>query len=106
MKKMPELIEKFRSRLHVLEKEEEESEKRKQVLLDEAREYFGYKMDNNDPRFKEMQEAKAEEELKMRKKKKKEAKQARILAKLKEMSAKKLENKQDEILQTIETNDK
>ena len=53
--------------------------------MEEARDYFGFHIDPRDPRFKEMQEMKAAEELQMKKKRKKEEKVIRVESAIKRM---------------------
>lgn len=83
MGKMPQLIQQYRARLAKADEKEHELDLKRQALLDEAREYFGYSIDPRDPRFEQMKEKKEEEEKTLKKKKKKEEKMARFMATLK-----------------------
>ncbi|ESO09645.1 hypothetical protein HELRODRAFT_184006 [Helobdella robusta] len=76
--KMPQYIKEYRARLKKAEEQELQLKKKRQVLLDEARDYFGYQIDPNDPRFEQIKLAKEEEEKKMMKKKKKEEKLSNV----------------------------
>ena len=55
-------------------------------LVEEVKEYLGFKVDSKDPRFKEILEKKELEEKKRAKEAKKKEKQARALAKLRQMT--------------------
>ena len=91
MKKMPDIIEAFRNKIHLKEERLLEQQAKHQALLDEARDFFGYNVEKNDPRFVQMQELKAEEEQKLRKKRRKEEKERKwqeTLAKMAEEAAK------------------
>ena len=67
MKKMPEFIKDHKTKLLKKAQKESEMQKKKQVLLDEAREYFGYNISPFDPRFEQMKLQKEEEEKKGKK---------------------------------------
>ena len=67
MKKMPEFIKEYQMRLRKESEKESEMQKKKQALLDEAREYFGYNISPSDPRFEQMKLQKEEEEKKGKK---------------------------------------
>lgn len=82
MKKMPALIEELRSKLMKAEEAEKTQEVKRQAMMNEARDYFGFDIDPRDPRFIHMQELKAEEEKQAKRKKRKEDKQARLMAML------------------------
>lgn len=79
MAKMPQIIDEYRGKLAKADQLEEEREAKRRVLLEEARDYFGYDIDPHDPRVERMQEMKEEEERKLKKQKKKEAKNAKWL---------------------------
>ncbi len=51
LKKMPKQIENFYQRIVKKEKADEERLKKKQELLDQAREFYGYEVDMRDMRF-------------------------------------------------------
>lgn len=55
-------------------------------LIEEVKEYLGFKVDSKDPRFKEILEKKELEEKKRAKEAKKKEKQAKALAKLRQMT--------------------
>jgi len=78
MAKMPEIIKQYRTRLAKADELELVQENKKQVLMSEAREFFGYDLDRSDPRFEQMALAKEEEEKKLKKKKRKEEKLVKI----------------------------
>ena len=52
---MPQFIETYKQRLHKLELEERKVEEKRRALLEEARDFFGYRIDPRDPRFVQMQ---------------------------------------------------
>ena len=76
---MPQLIDEYRKKLSKADEQEQQREAKRQALLEEARDYFGFDIDTRDPRFERMQEMKEEQEKKMKKLKKKEAKTTRWL---------------------------
>ena len=80
--KMPQFIEQFRQKMQKKELARQEQEKKKEALVEEAREYYGYPISYYDPRIEELKAKKEEEEKKRLKAKKKEEKQARWLASL------------------------
>ncbi|XP_005107702.1 growth arrest and DNA damage-inducible proteins-interacting protein 1 [Aplysia californica] len=82
MSQMPRLISEYRKRLQQAEKEVRDRQSTKEALLEEAREYFGYKIQANDPKFEQMMEERAEKEKKEAKKRKKEEKLKKAAAKL------------------------
>jgi len=51
LKKMPKQIENFYQRIAKKDKTDEERLKKKQELLDQAREFYGYEVDMRDARF-------------------------------------------------------
>jgi Growth arrest and DNA-damage-inducible proteins-interacting protein 1 len=79
MAKMPQLIDDYRSKLKKADEQERQREAKRHALLEEARDYFGFKIDPRDARFERMQEMKEEEKKKLKKLKKKEAKTTRWL---------------------------
>ena len=82
MAKMPEYIAQYEKRLQKEQDAKKKSQEKKQRLMDEARDFFGYDIDPRDERFKQMQEMKAEEEKKLAKKRKKEEKMKKSLLRL------------------------
>jgi len=77
MAKMPEYINLYKQRLQKQKDAELKVENKRKALLEEAREFFGYHIDPRDPRFLQMQEMKAEEEIKMKKLRKREEREAK-----------------------------
>ena len=75
---MPQVIKDYRNRLQKLEDQEKQKLVKKKAMLDEARDFYGYSIDANDPRFEQMKLAKEEEEKKLKKKKKMEEKMAKL----------------------------
>ena len=75
---MPQFVKEYNTRLEKIAETERQQEAKKQELMEEARDYFGYSIDPRDPRFEEMKLQKEEEEKKVAKKKKKEAKAIRL----------------------------
>ena len=82
---MPQYIEEFRQKLYDKQNALDQQENKKREMMEEAREYFGYDVDPNDPRFIRMQEAKREAEKNLMKKKKKESKAAQYQETLRRM---------------------
>ena len=78
MEKMPQLIDQYRARLSKSAELECKQEEKKRVIIEEARDFFGYRLDVNDPRIEQMREQKEEQEKQMKRKKKKEEKLTRI----------------------------
>jgi len=78
MAKMPKLIDEYRARLSKADEIEQKQEEKRRALREEARDFFGYELHKNDPRFEQMQLSKEEEEKKQQKKKKKEDKLAKL----------------------------
>jgi len=83
MAKMPSIINQYRARLAKADEAERKQQEKKQQLMEQAREFFGYALDPKDPRFEQMQLEKEEEEKKLKKKKKREEKQAKLMSLLK-----------------------
>ncbi len=82
MEKMDGWIKEYRLKQEELDNETKKKEEKKAKLLEEAREYFGYKVDFRDAKFKEMLETKAKEDKKVAKLRKKEDRDARLKARL------------------------
>ena len=82
MSKMPELIAKFHSKREKKAGEISKMDEKRQALLDEAREYFGYDISPRDPRFLELVERKQEEEKRLKKKMRKEKRVERAVLSL------------------------
>jgi len=78
MARMPQFIKEYHAKREKAAEQERQQEAKKQQLLEEARDYFGYTIDPRDPRFEEMQMQKEEEEKKKKKKDRKEAKALRL----------------------------
>ncbi|KAK6180256.1 hypothetical protein SNE40_012443 [Patella caerulea] len=72
MAKMPKWIEEYKARESKKLETQKKQQDKKQILLEQAREYFGYAIDPRDQKFIRMLEEKEEEEKKLLKKKKKE----------------------------------
>ena len=68
------------------EKEVQAAKDKHDRLIEEVKEYLGFKVDTKDPRFKEILEQKELEEKKRAKESKKREKQAKALAKLQQMT--------------------
>jgi len=79
MARMSQFIKEYHARLEKAAEQERQQEAKKQQLLDEARDYFGYSIDPRDVRFEEMKLRKEEEEKKRKKKERKEARESRTL---------------------------
>ena len=71
---MPRLIDEYRAKLVKEEELERKHDEKRQALLEEARDFYGYDVDPRDPRYEYMRQMKEEEEKKLKKQKKKEAK--------------------------------
>ena len=71
---------------HKKERELQAAKDKHDRLIEEVKEYLGFKVDSKDPRFKEILEQKELEEKKRAKEAKKKEKQARALAKLRQMT--------------------
>ena len=78
MARMPQFIKEYHARLEKVAEQERLQEAKKRELLAEARDYFGYNIHPQDPRFEEMKLQKEEEEKQLAKKKKKEARALRV----------------------------
>ncbi|XP_059178393.1 large ribosomal subunit protein mL64-like [Physella acuta] len=78
MSEMPKLIAEYKNKQVTAEKEKKAKAAKKQLLLDEARDYFGYKIKANDPKFAQMLAEKEEKEKKEAKKLKKEEKKKKL----------------------------
>lgn len=67
MARMPQLVEQFRQKLQKKETARADQEKKKESLLEEAREYYGYPISYYDPRIEELKAKKEEEQKKLAK---------------------------------------
>jgi len=83
MAKMPSIVDQYRTRLSKTDEAERKQREKKQELLEQARDFFGYYLDPKDPRFEQMALEKEEEEKRLKKKKKREEKQAKLMSLLK-----------------------
>ncbi|CAD5123536.1 DgyrCDS11875 [Dimorphilus gyrociliatus] len=88
LKNMPKYIAQFEKKLEKVEEEEDLRRDKQKQLVEEAYDYFGYKVDSRDPRFIKMIEEKEEEEKRISKIKKKEQRQEKLLASMKAMMEK------------------
>jgi len=70
--KMPKMIEKFYQGVSRKDIAEEEKTKKREEIMDQAREYYGFKVDLRDRRIKDMVDKLQEEKKKVEKAKKKE----------------------------------
>lgn len=89
LKKMPANIDAYYQRILKREKSEKEKEAKKQEVLDQAREFYGYEVDMRDPRIQEMvkkfqEERKASEKAKKKEDEKKRALSMQLQQKLKQ----------------------
>ncbi|RUS85151.1 hypothetical protein EGW08_007055 [Elysia chlorotica] len=82
MAQMPKWIAEYRQRQALGQMEAKERALKKEVLLEEARDYFGYKIQANDPKFQQMVEEKEEKEKAEAKKRKKEEKANKLAARI------------------------
>jgi len=71
MEKMPEIIAAYKNTIAKRRDEEKRVDDKRKVLLEEARDYFGFTIDVRDPRFIQMKEDRDEAEISRRKEKKK-----------------------------------
>lgn len=85
---MPQFIEEYKQRLKKKENQEMMAQSKKKMMVEEARDFFGYHIDQSDPRFEQLKLTREEEEKKMQKKKKKEERATRMI-KVKELEASK-----------------
>ena len=88
MAKMPQYVAQYKKKLLKQQDELKKLEIKKKALLEEARDYYGYRIDERDPRFSQLQEKKEEEELLEKKRKKKEEKKAKAAEALKKLMSK------------------
>lgn len=72
LKDMPKYIEEFVERHREKEIELQQLEAKKQALLDDSKEMFGYELEHNDPRFEAMLAKRAEAEKKLRRQQRKQ----------------------------------
>ena len=82
MAQMPKWIVEYRQRQALVQTEARERALKKEELLEEARDYFGYKVQANDPKFQQMVEEKEEKEKAEAKKRKKEEKAKKLAARI------------------------
>jgi len=86
MKEMPSLIDEFKNKLKVREEAEKEAMRQQADLLDEARDYFGYAIEENDDRIVKFLEQKENAEKEKVKAEKKAARQAEAKKQLEELA--------------------
>jgi len=86
MKDMPDLINQFMAKQKVREDAEKEAMQKKTELLEEAREFFGYAIQDNDDRIVKFLEQKENAEKEVIKAEKKAAKQAEAKKQLEELA--------------------
>ncbi|KAH9493151.1 hypothetical protein Btru_022484 [Bulinus truncatus] len=91
MAQMSKLIAEYRNKHEKAATAAKERDAKKEALLEEAREHFGYKIQANDPKFQQMLADKEEKEKKEAKKKKKEEKLKKMTAYLTKTEDKKEE---------------
>ncbi|XP_046544829.1 growth arrest and DNA damage-inducible proteins-interacting protein 1-like [Haliotis rubra] len=89
MEKMDGWIKEYHQREEKRTEEVKQRELKKKKLLDDAMAFFGYKVDPRDEKFKEMLEAKAKEEKRLAKQKKKETQTAKLMARIQAEAQKK-----------------
>ncbi|XP_067678010.1 large ribosomal subunit protein mL64-like [Haliotis asinina] len=89
MEKMDGWIKEYHQREEKRAEEVRQRELKKKKLLDDAMAFFGYKVDPRDEKFKEMLEAKAKEEKRLAKQKKKETQTAKLMARIQAEAQKK-----------------
>ena len=77
---MPALLEAYKKQLQQRGQEKLAIQAKQKQLLEEARDYFGYKLAKNDPRLKELKQKKLEEERMARRQKSREEKEKLQLA--------------------------
>ena len=82
MAQMPKWIAEYKQRQADKAMEAKERALKKEALLEEARDYFGYKIQANDPKFQQMVEEKEELERVEIKKRKKEEKAKKLAARI------------------------
>lgn len=80
LKKMPANIDNYYQRILKREKLEKEKEAKRQEVLDQAREFYGYEVDMRDPRMQEMVKKFQEERKASEKAKKKEEDKKRVMS--------------------------
>ena len=78
MERMPQLIEDFRKRLYKRKTVEAGLHKKRDQKAAQARNYFGFDMDVNDPRYLHMEEIQEEEAKQAKKKRRREEKAVRL----------------------------
>lgn len=80
MSQMPKWIAEYKKKQLDNQREAKERQTKKEALLEEARDYFGYKIQANDPKFQQMVAEKEEKERAATKKRKKEEKAKKLVA--------------------------
>ncbi|GFN95045.1 growth arrest and DNA damage-inducible proteins-interacting protein 1 [Plakobranchus ocellatus] len=88
MAQMPKWIAEYWQKQTQAHKEAAVRAAKKEALLEEARDYFGYKVQANDPKFQQMVEEKEEKEKAEAKKRKKEDKAKKLAARMAQEMAK------------------
>ncbi|KAK3592902.1 hypothetical protein CHS0354_004128 [Potamilus streckersoni] len=96
MAMMPKWIAEYHKREAAKQLAQNEQEKKKQKLLDEARDYYGYSITPQDPKFRQMIEEKALEEKKAKKAMKKQQKTERAQAFLQKQLEQKAKEEEEE----------
>jgi len=94
MSQMPKWIEEFKKKQQTIETAAKEKAAKKEALLEEARDYFGYNIQANDPKFKQMLEERELQEKTEKKKRKKEEKLKRIQRKQQPSATESAESKE------------
>ena len=85
MSNMPKYIAEFKAKRAKGREEMAQANMKQRALLEEARDYYGYEIERNDPRFKLMIEKKAEEAKLAKKMKKRENREAHVIELMKEV---------------------
>ncbi|XP_067010299.1 large ribosomal subunit protein mL64 [Anabrus simplex] len=88
MEKLEQWKREVNDRIRKKEAEARAAKEKKDRLVEEVRQHFGYKVDPRDERFKELLEKKEKEEKKLAKEAKRKDKEAKALAKLMELGTK------------------
>merc|ERR1719187_3177101 len=86
MKEMPSLIDEFKNKLKVREEAEKEAMRQQADLLDEARDFFGYAIEENDDRIVKFLEQKEAAEKEREKQERRALKQAEAKRQLEELA--------------------
>ncbi|GFR89644.1 hypothetical protein ElyMa_006129800 [Elysia marginata] len=82
MSQMPKWIAEYKQKQVLIQRDAKERSLKKEALLEEARDYFGYKIQANDPKFQQMVEEKEEKERIEAKKRKKEEKAKKLAVRM------------------------